>query len=68
MALKFKTNINCGGCIEKVTPPLNATVGEGNWEVDTSSKDRILTIKNETISAQQVIDALKIVNYKAEVL
>ncbi len=25
--LKFKTNINCGGCVAKVTPELNATEG-----------------------------------------
>jgi hypothetical protein len=30
----FKTNIKCSACVEKVTPPLNATVGEGKWSVD----------------------------------
>lgn len=40
---KFKTNINCGGCIEKVTPYLKE-VENIQWEVDTTAKEKILTI------------------------
>lgn len=36
--LKFKTNINCGGCIEKVTPFLNEVAGEGHWTLTLPPK------------------------------
>ncbi len=32
---KFKTNINCGGCISKITPYLDKQKGIESWEVDT---------------------------------
>lgn len=31
----FKTNINCSGCVARVTNKLNETVGKDNWQVDT---------------------------------
>ncbi|WP_246229488.1 heavy-metal-associated domain-containing protein [Mucilaginibacter humi] len=42
--LKFKTNINCGGCIAKVTPALNQAVGEGNWQVNTDIPEKHLLL------------------------
>ena len=45
--LKFKTNINCGGCINAVTPHLNSLESIKNWQVDTVSPDKILTIETE---------------------
>ena len=38
--LKFKTNINCGGCVSKVTPFLNNQEGVESWEVDTVNPDK----------------------------
>lgn len=35
--LQFKTNINCSGCVAKVTPELNETEGIWHWNVDTNS-------------------------------
>lgn len=42
--VQFKTNIKCGGCIEKVKPELDSAVGAGNWRVDITSPEKILTI------------------------
>ncbi|WP_310395411.1 hypothetical protein [Hymenobacter sp.] len=42
--LRFKTTINCGNCIRAVSPVLNEEVGANNWQVDTASADKILTI------------------------
>lgn len=65
--LKFKTNINCGGCIATVTPALNELKDIQHWEVDTANPDKILTIKaDDNLTAAQVIDALKQKGYKAE--
>lgn len=57
--LKFKTNINCGGCIKSVTPALNQEAGAGNWQVDTANPDKILTVSGEQLTAAQVVRAVE---------
>ena len=57
--LQFKTNINCGGCIKAVTPTLNQEAGAGNWQVDTASPDKILTVSSDQLTAAQVMQAVE---------
>lgn len=65
--LQFKTTIKCSGCIEKVTPYLNETVGENNWEVDLQNLQKVLTIPNaDKLQSSEVVDALAKAGYKAE--
>lgn len=64
--LQFKTNINCGGCVAKVTPKLNETEGICNWSVDTNNPDKILTVETENISAKEVIEAVEKAGFKIE--
>ena len=52
---QFKTNINCGGCIASVKPHLDKAEGICHWEVDTANKDKVLTVKSEGITEQEVI-------------
>ena len=54
-ALKFKTNINCSGCVEKVTPFLNGTCGIDQWNVDTENKEKILTVHSNSVTENEVI-------------
>ncbi|HEY5369499.1 MAG TPA: heavy-metal-associated domain-containing protein [Hanamia sp.] len=65
---QFKTNIMCGSCIAKITPVLNETFGEKNWEVDTKDPKKILTVSTENTDPNDVIKALGKVGYKAEAL
>ena len=65
--LKFKTNINCGGCIANVTDVLNKIAGQGNWNVDITDPSKLLTIATEPLSAEEVTKALQEVGYKATV-
>ncbi|MBK9488839.1 MAG: heavy-metal-associated domain-containing protein [Haliscomenobacter sp.] len=51
--LKFKTNINCMGCIAKFTPYIQDQEGVESWEVDTTHPDKILTVKGD-ISPEEV--------------
>ena len=44
--LKFKTNINCNGCINAVTPYLDKVDGLEKWKVDTEHPDKILTVES----------------------
>lgn len=64
---QFKTNIKCAACIEKVTPALNEAVGSGNWQVDTSTPTKTLTIQTDT-SESAINQALNKKGYKAETL
>ncbi|MFA9188748.1 MULTISPECIES: heavy-metal-associated domain-containing protein [Flavobacterium] len=66
--LQFKTNINCGGCVAKVTPFLNDAEGVCHWEVDTNNKDKVLTVKSEGITQEQVIETVQKAGFKIEPL
>mgnify|MGYP000858270326 CR=1 FL=1 len=66
--LQFKTNINCSGCVAKVTPGLNETKGIAQWDVDTNNPDKILTVQTEAASKEQVIEAVKKAGFKIETL
>ena len=62
---KFKTNIKCSGCVEKVTAPLNATVGLGKWSVDLNDPNRTLSLEGE-VNETKMKEALEKVGYRAE--
>jgi copper chaperone CopZ len=65
--LKFKTNIKCSGCIAIVTPFLNKTVGENNWQVDLQAPEKVLTVQADDKEKEtEVIDSLQEAGYKAE--
>ena len=64
--LKFKTNINCGGCVSKVTPFLNKQEGIESWKEDTVSLDEILTIESDGATEEEVKATLQKEGFKAE--
>ncbi len=57
--MKFKTNINCSGCIAKVTPFLNETAGQGKWDVDTENPEKILSVTGTAISREDVVNTVR---------
>lgn len=66
--LQFKTNINCHGCIAKATPFLNETNGISRWEVNTASKDKILTVETNGITTGEVIQKVQEAGFKIELI
>lgn len=64
--LKFKTTINCGACVAKVTPILNEQENVKNWSVDTGNADKILTVEGENIDEAELVQSLSRIGYKAE--
>lgn len=66
--LKFKTNINCGGCVAKVTPFLDKIDDVCHWEVDTSGKDKILSVHSENDSESEVIQKVKEAGFDIELI
>ncbi|MDO7851741.1 heavy-metal-associated domain-containing protein [Hymenobacter convexus] len=66
--LRFKTTINCGGCIKAVTPSLNQQVGANNWEVDTANPDKILTVKNTQVAPAEIVKAVEEAGFEIQAL
>ena len=64
--LKFKTNINCTGCLSKVTPYLNKIEGIKEWDVDLNDDDRMLTISSIEANIGTIIKQIHLAGYSAE--
>lgn len=64
--LKFKTNINCSGCLAKVTPALDNLEGVNKWEVDITDPNKTLTIKTSQLEAQNIKDTLEKAGFKGQ--
>ncbi|WP_313578382.1 cation transporter [Chishuiella sp.] len=63
--LKFKTNINCSGCVSKVKPFLDKLENTDSWQVDTTNENKILTIKTK-LSDEKIIDTIEEVGFEIE--
>jgi len=64
--LKFKTTINCGGCLAKVTPFLNDEKSIEKWEVNTSTPEKTLTVDTEETDPEKIISAVEKAGFKIE--
>lgn len=65
---QFKTNINCSGCVAKVTPALNQNENIKEWKVDTNNPNKILTIESENLDEEAVKAIVQKAGFKAEKL
>jgi copper chaperone CopZ len=64
---KFRTNINCGGCVATVKPHLDKAEGVEAWEVDTTHKDKILTVKTaEDVPEENIQKVVKTAGFHAD--
>jgi len=57
--VKYKTNINCNGCIKSVTPFLNDLDNVDLWKVDIENPDKILEVTLDDENDKMVTDAVK---------
>ena len=64
--LKFKTNINCTGCLSKVTPILDKEIAINTWTVDLKSDERVLTVDAPDLDALEIVKIVNSAGYKAE--
>lgn len=64
---KFKTNINCGGCIKSVTPYLDQLEG-ADWEVDIKDKRKVLKVNSDSVSEKEIIDKVTEAGYEIKPL
>ncbi|MEP7233381.1 MAG: heavy-metal-associated domain-containing protein [Ginsengibacter sp.] len=63
---KFKTNINCSGCVASVTPHLNSNRDIKNWKVDTTNPNKLLTVESENLNEGAIKSLVEKAGYKAE--
>jgi copper chaperone len=66
--LKFKTNINCGGCKAKVSNFLNGEKNIQQWSVDIENPEKILTVEGENINEQLVISTIAKAGFKGSII
>ena len=57
--VKYKTNINCNGCIKSVTPFLNELDNLDIWKVDIDNSDKILEVTLDDDNDITETDAVK---------
>ncbi|MCM2302735.1 MAG: heavy-metal-associated domain-containing protein [Flavobacteriaceae bacterium] len=65
---QFKTNIKCGGCVATVKPQLDNAEGICHWDVDTNTKDKILSVHSKGITVEEVIQKVQEAGFKIELL
>lgn len=65
MEYRFKTNINCGGCIAKVAPHLNGNKDIEKWSVETANPAKILTVITSNLNEGEVIAAVQQAGFTA---
>ena len=62
----FKTNINCGSCVANVTPFLDKAESIESWEVDTSNKEKLLSVKGQHIDKTEITRLVNEAGYTIE--
>ena len=65
---KFKTNLNCGGCVAKVKNDLDNNVTIAHWEVDINNADKILTVISNGITPENIIEIIQNKGFKIETI
>jgi len=64
--LKFNSTIKCTGCLAKVTPFLDETAGVNNWDIDLKNPNKVLTVKANGVSAEDITKAVENAGYSVQ--
>ncbi|HCI58790.1 MAG: hypothetical protein JST71_05895 [Bacteroidetes bacterium] len=65
---QFKTNINCSGCVAAVKPHLDKLINSENWQVETTNKDKILSVITNEVLEEEIIKTVQKAGFKIEIL
>lgn len=68
--LKFKTNLNCGGCVSKVQADFDETVGKDKWQVDIAHPEKTLTVQVDSseVSVEKITEIVKSKGFTIELV
>lgn len=64
MELQFKTDLNCGSCVSKVKPYLDAESTVTSWSVDTKDPRKVLTVSGPGPNPEAIEKALSLGGFK----
>ena len=64
--VRFKTNINCGSCIQSITPFLNELDNVETWKVDIDDPAKILEVELDDDDETTVTEAVQKAGYTIE--
>jgi len=53
--LRFKTNINCSGCVSAIKPHFKRSNDFVSWKVDLNDPGKILIVTGENLQSEKVI-------------
>ncbi|MFA8299930.1 MAG: hypothetical protein ACEPOV_07205 [Hyphomicrobiales bacterium] len=56
---KFKTSLKCQGCVDSISPFMNAVSEINDWKVDFNSKPPILEVQSNFDISQRVISIVR---------
>lgn len=68
MEYQFKTNINCGSCVNAVKGFLNDETAIQSWEVDTNNPNKILRVTSNQLSAEEIKKVVEEAGFDIEVM
>ena len=65
--ITFKTNLECGGCVARITPLMNENSEIKDWSVDLDDVDKRLTVTS-SLPHESVIKILEKAGFSASPL
>ncbi len=68
MELTFKTTLKCSGCEAKVKPFLDQMAQIKEWNADLSVNPKTVTVKGDSLNADEIIAAIEKAGFKAELV
>lgn len=63
--MKFKTNVKCQGCVDRIAEIFTKNKEISSWEVDLTSDDKVLTVET-SLSVSEIRWMLWAIWYIAE--
>ncbi len=65
--MKFKTNVKCQGCVDRIAELFTKNKEISSWEVDLTSDDKVLTVET-SLSVSEIRWMLWAIWYIAEII
>lgn len=65
---KFKTSLNCGGCVAKIKKTFDENPSIKWWNVETDNPDKPLTVETDDLQPEHIVEALSKLGYRAELM
>ena len=65
--MKFKTNVKCQGCVDRIAELFTKNKEISSWEVDLTSDDKVLTVET-SLSVSEIRWMLWVIWYIAEII